>query len=105
MDSLDIKSIDEKDRLILYFSTTTENTPSEGMYEFLATLYPDLQFDIQRIQFFEIIEFKFKNGKITKHIYEYIDDGKTMRNGQTSLAHYRADYRKNTLQVVGEQYF
>ena len=100
LDEFDIKSIDESEKLCLYFAATTEVTPTVRFYQLLAALYPNLRFeiDIQRIQFFEIEEYHFENGRITKHIHEYIDDSE-----ENNMKICREDFINNTFQVVDEQ--
>ena len=107
LDKLDIHSIDESERLCLYFGTTGPDTVTLRFYQFLAALYPNLRFeiDIQWNERMNDTEYIFENGKIVKHTHDYIDDSAPVINNKYKMMHVREDLINNTIQVVAERIF
>jgi hypothetical protein len=101
-DEFDIHSIDESEKLCLYFGTYHGNTPSVRFYQLLAALYPNLRFeiDIQLFESFHNLEFGFENGKIVKHTRDYLDE-----DDPKNAKHCRENRINKTVQVVAEHIF
>ena len=84
----------------LVFDSYPGELPPTSLYRYLGELYSKIRFEIKVSCWGVYDEYivEIEDGKITKHIHEYIDDK------PHKMVNYKADYLENTLQVISEQY-